>query len=72
MFDTVSKLYNKLLEKYFDECVDLLEAKKSKMDPKFDPTNLTLDEYDYDKCYKKSDCSTVKGDEEELDDLPRL
>ena len=61
-----------MLEKYFDECIDLLEAKKRKMDPKFDPTNLTLNEYDYDECYKKSDYSTVKGDEEELDDLPLL
>ena len=31
------------------------------MDPKFDPTNLTLDAYDYEEWYKeKSYNSTVK------------
>ena len=49
MYDTASELYNKLLGIYFDEYIDLLDAKRSKMDPKFDPTNLTQDEYDYDE-----------------------
>lgn len=33
------------------------------MDPKYDPVNLTLDEYDY---------SGKSGDEEELQNLPPL
>ena len=43
MYDTVSKLYYDLLETYFDEYSELLGAKRSKMDPKYDPTNLTLE-----------------------------
>ena len=60
-----------LLEIYFNECNDLPDSKRSKKDPKYNTTSLTLDEYDYDEwCKEKSYDSTVKGDEEELDDLP--
>ena len=31
---------------YFDEYSDLLDAKRSKMDPKNDPGNLILDVYE--------------------------
>ena len=31
---------------YFDEYSDLLDAKRSKMDPKNDPANLILDVYE--------------------------
>ena len=53
MYDTFSELYNDLLETYFDEYYDLSDAKKNKIGPKYDPANLTLDEYDYNKWYKK-------------------
>ena len=46
-----------------------MDAKRSKSDPKYNPFNLTLDAYDHEE---KSDDSTIKGDEEELDDLPPL
>ena len=43
------------------------------MDPKYDPTDLALEDYIYDEWItKESDYSTVKGEEEELDDLPSL
>ena len=57
-----SELYNDLLETYFDEYYDLWDEKGSKIDPKYNPTNLTLDEYDYNEWYK----------EIELDDSPTL
>ena len=53
MYDTVSEFYNDLLEIYFDEYNYLLDTKWSKLDPKYDPTNLTFDEYHYDECYKE-------------------
>ena len=53
MNDTSSGLYNNLLETYFDEYYDLSDAKRSKIDPKYDHANSTLDEYDYNEWYKK-------------------
>ena len=52
MYHTSSELYNVLLEKYIDQHNDLLDAKCSKIKPKYDPTNLSLDECEYDKWYK--------------------
>ena len=40
MYNTASELYNELLETCFNEFYDLLDAKRSKMDTKYD---LTLD-----------------------------
>ena len=35
------------------------------MDPKYDPANLTLDEYDYSEWYKElDDLPPLEGDEE--------
>ena len=62
-----------MLEIYLDECNDFSDAKRSKMDSNYDPINLTLDTYDYQEwCKKKLDDSTVKGDDQELGDLPPL
>ena len=50
-----------------------LDARRIKLDHKYDPTNLTLVVYDYDEFSKeKSGNSIVKGDEDEFDDLPPL
>ena len=38
---------------YFNEYNDISDAKRSKMDHKYDAINLTLDEYDFDHLYKK-------------------
>ena len=41
------------------------------MNTKYDLANLTRDEYDYSEQYnEKSNYSTVKGNEEELNGLP--
>ena len=47
MYDTALELYNDLPEIYFDECYELSITKRSNMNPKYDPANLTLDKYDY-------------------------
>ena len=49
MRDTASELYHEMLGIYFDEYHDLSDAKRSKMDPKYDPIYLTLDGYDYEE-----------------------
>ena len=41
-----------------------MDAKRTKINPKYDPVNLTLNGNDYSESYKKSD------DDEKLDDLP--
>ena len=51
--NTASELYNDLLQTYFGEYCDLLDAKRSKMNAKYDPTNLRIDEYDYSEWYKE-------------------
>lgn len=61
-----------MLEIHFEcnEYNDLLDAKRSKVDVRYDPTNLILDEYDYDELYKEeSDNLTASDDEEEPHDL---
>ena len=58
MHNTALELYNDLLQIHFDEYYSLLGVKRSKTDSKYDPANLTLDEYDYSEWHK------------ELDDLP--
>ena len=73
MRDKTSKLYNEFLGIYFDEYNYLPDAKRTNMGLKYDPTNLILDAYNYDKWYtEESEYSTAKNDEEELDDLPPL
>ena len=49
MYDTSSELYNILVETSYDEYYDLSDAKRSKIDPKYNHANFTLDKYDYKK-----------------------
>ena len=73
MRDKTSKLYNEFLGIYFDEYNYLPDAKRTNTGLKYDPTNLILDAYNYDKWYtEESEYSTAKNDEEKLDDLPPL
>ena len=65
MHNTALELYNDLLQIHFDEYYSLLGVKRSKMDSKYDPANLTLDEYDYSEWHKElDDLPPVEGDEE--------
>ena len=53
VYDTSSECFNDLLETYFDEYYDLSDAKRSKIDSKYELANLTLDEYNYNEWYKE-------------------
>lgn len=53
VYNTASKLHNELLTTCFDEYNDLSDAKRNKMNLKYDSANLALDEYDYSEWYKK-------------------
>ena len=49
------------------------EMPKSEIDPKYDPTNLTLSEYDYSGWYKElDDLPPLEGDEEEVKEEKEL
>ena len=50
-----------MLRIYFNGYYDLSDEKLSEKDPKYDPANLTLDQYDYSEWYKEK-----SGDEAEL------
>ena len=43
MYHKASELYNDLLAVYFDEYYELTDAKRKKMQPKYDPDHLFLD-----------------------------
>ena len=45
---------------YFDECYDLPNAKRSKVDPKYDPAYLSLCEYDYSEWFRKESDDIIK------------
>ena len=54
MFDIPSELYNKFLDKYFDEYYDLEgRAEKEDLSFKFMPINLRIKGYDYNQFMKK-------------------
>ena len=42
-----------MLTTYFDRYYDLLDIKRSKRDPKYDPANLNLDEYGSSEWYEE-------------------
>ena len=44
MYDTVSQLFDDFLQTYFDEYYDLSDVERIRIDPKYDPVNLKLDE----------------------------
>ena len=52
------------METYFDEYTDFSDARESKMDPKYDCINLTLDSYDDEEWFIR--------DDEESADLPSM
>ena len=53
MYGASLRLYNDLLETYFDEYYNLSDAKRSKIDSAYGPANLILDEYVYIEWYIK-------------------
>ena len=53
VYNTASELRKELPGIYFDVYYDLSDAKRNKMDSKYDHFNLKLDTYDYEKWYKQ-------------------
>ena len=71
MYNTASELYNNLLEIYFDEYYELSDARREKLESKYDPDKLFLKTYDYDGWFTEEELN----DEEEsvdLSDMPLL
>ena len=64
MYNTASKLYNNLLGIYFDEYYGLAEAKRKKLESKYEPDKLFLEAYNYDVWCENQESS----DREELTD----
>ena len=57
LYNNASELYNEYLENYYDQYMDLSDAKKRKFDDMYDPEELFLEEYDYS-------VPPLEGDEE--------
>ena len=51
VYNTVSELYNKRFRNYYDDYNELSDVKKDKIDQKFEPINLKLEECDYDRWF---------------------
>ena len=49
VYKNVTNLYNKLLAIYFKEYNSVADEEKEKMDIKYDPSNLFIKGYKYDK-----------------------
>ena len=69
MYDTASELYNVFLEIYHDKYNKFPDAKKRKLDDKYNPKNFFLDGYDYSVSSENEGKST---DKEEFEDLSRM
>ena len=68
VYNTVSELYNKKFENYYNEHNELSDVKTDKVVRKFRPISLRLKEYDHDGLFTEEELDN----EEELDDMPPL
>ena len=60
-----------MLHTYSIEYYNSSDTKRSKMGPKYDPSNLTLDEYDYSERYEElDDLRQLEDDEEKYYSVP--
>ena len=65
--DATSELYDKQIEKYYGIYEKFSDAKKSKLEHKYKPINLRIEEYDYKGWVREeeSDDTTLEDDEKE-------
>ena len=49
VYENVTKLYNTLLAIYFKKYNDIIDSKKEEIDKNYDPRNLFLKGFKYDK-----------------------
>lgn len=62
-------------EIYFNESYELPDAERNKMNLKYDPVNLNLNEYDYTEWYNEKyldDLSWLEDDEGEVKEKKRI
>ena len=68
MLDTASKLPNDLLEIYRDKCNKFSDAKKNKMNRKYNPKTIFISNYDYSLWLESEELT----DKEESSDVPPI
>ena len=68
MPENASRLYIDFLEMYFYEYNELPDAKRNKMEPKYDPDNLFLETYHCDNLFENEESigKTRESDKEEF------
>ena len=75
-FDIVSALYNKFLDKNYDEYYDLEKEQKEELGYKFKLINSKLKTYDYGKLYNKTSDNNYDDYKEEkyidFSDMPPI
>ena len=88
VYENVTKLYNTLLAIYFKKYNDIIDSKKEEIDKNYNPSNLFLKGFKYDKWHKiyeeesksKSEGTIAervklrrqKADDGDLSDMPPL
>ena len=88
VYENVTKLYNTLPAIYFKKYNDIIDSKKEEIDENYDPSNLFLEGFEYDKwhkIYKEETKSQSEGtiaervklrrqkaDDDDLSDMPPL
>ena len=77
MYDTASKLYNELLETYFDECNELSDATRENIEFIYNPNNLFHKTYKYDPWFENEESTdkkelTDKKESVRLSEMPPL
>ena len=68
MLDTASKLPNDLLEIYRDKCNKYSDARKNKMNRKYNPKTIFISNYDYSLWLENEELT----DKEESSDVPPI
>ena len=68
MLDTASKLPNDLLEIYRDKCNKFSDARKNKMNRKYNPKTIFISNYDYSLWLENEELT----DKEESSDVPPI
>ena len=71
MYIIASELYNKFLEIYY-EYNELSDNKRNKMDPKYKPKELFLEEYNYDGWCENEELFDTRKTDEKSTDLPPM
>ena len=67
MYAAATELYNKRFEKYYHKCEKLSYAKKNKLDKRFKPLELKLEDHDCNGFFteEESDDKTLEGDKKD-------